>query len=221
MTQRAEAGGYWTWAGLILALFGIPAVTLGHRLTIGDTSATWQIVVREMLIFLVIAGLLLIVRRGENLPLSSIGWKSSGLGRSLLWGLLAFLLLGVGTAAALGVLAVMGLHYGSGAPAFVAPLWATFLVVLRAGIAEEICFRGYAIERIEALTGNRAIAAILPLIAFASFHFRQGVAGIMVALILGAVLTAFYLWRRNLAANMTGHFLIDFIPNVLLPAISG
>jgi membrane protease YdiL (CAAX protease family) len=221
MTQRAGAGGYWTGIGLILALFGIPAVTLGYRLAIGETSATWQIVVREMLIFLAIAGLLLIVRRGEKLALSSIGWRSGDLARSLLWGLLAFLLLSAGTAAALGLLAAMGLQYGSGTTAFVAPLWATFLVVVRAGIAEEICFRGYAIERIEALTGNRPVAAIIPLIAFASFHFRQGVAGILVALILGAILTGFYLWRRNLAANITGHFLIDFIPNVLLPAIGG
>lgn len=134
------------------------------------------------------------------------------------WGLLAFVLLGTGTAAALGLLQMLGLHYGSGSSAFVPPLWATALVVLRAGIAEEVCFRGYAIERIEALTGSRAVAGLVPLIAFASFHYRQGIAGILVALILGAIL---YFWRCNLAANVIGHFLIDFVPNVLLPASAG
>jgi hypothetical protein len=29
------------------------------------------------------------------------------------------------------------------------------------------------------------------------------------------------MWKRNLIANMTGHFLIDFVPNVLLPALGG
>jgi len=33
--------------------------------------------------------------------------------------------------------------------------------------------------------------------------------------VLGAVLTLFYLWRRDLVANMIGHFMVDFIANVL------
>jgi membrane protease YdiL (CAAX protease family) len=36
-----------------------------------------------------------------------------------------------------------------------------------------------------------------------------------VALALGAVLTLFYLRRRDLVANMIGHFMVDFIANVL------
>ncbi|WP_404710866.1 CPBP family intramembrane glutamic endopeptidase [Sphingomonas sp. MMS24-J13] len=211
----------WTAAGLAVALFGIPAVTLAYRLLIGETANTGQLLLREGAIFAMLGLLLLIIRRGERLPFSSIGLHASGFGRSLLWGLLAFLLLGLATALALGLLHVFGLHYGGGHAAFVPPLWATCLVVLRAGIVEEVCYRGYAIERLQALTGSRWIAGLVSLIAFASFHYRQGIAGILVALILGAVLTGFYLWRRNLAANMTGHFLIDFVPNVVLPAIGG
>lgn len=37
---------------------------------------------------------------------------------------------------------------------------------------------------------------------------------------MGAVLSALFLWKRNLAANMLAHFLIDFVPNVVLPLIS-
>ena len=37
----------------------------------------------------------------------------------------------------------------------------------------------------------------------------------LVTLVLGAVLTLFYLWRRDLVANMIGHFMVDFIANVL------
>ena len=39
---------------------------------------------------------------------------------------------------------------------------------------------------------------------------------VIFALALGAVLTAVYLWRRDLVANMIGHFMIDSI-SVLLP----
>ena len=34
-------------------------------------------------------------------------------------------------------------------------------------------------------------------------------------LALGGVLTGFYLWRRDLIANMIGHFMVDFVANVL------
>jgi hypothetical protein len=33
--------------------------------------------------------------------------------------------------------------------------------------------------------------------------------------VIGAVLAAFYLWCRDLVANMVGHFLVDFVANVL------
>ena len=42
-----------------------------------------------------------------------------------------------------------------------------------------------------------------------------GVANIVIALALGAILTGFYLWRRDLVANMIGHGLVDFAANVL------
>jgi membrane protease YdiL (CAAX protease family) len=43
----------------------------------------------------------------------------------------------------------------------------------------------------------------------------------LIALVLGGILTGFYLWKRNLVANIFAHFLIDFIPNVLLPLFAG
>jgi hypothetical protein len=39
-----------------------------------------------------------------------------------------------------------------------------------------------------------------------------------IAFVLGAILTAFYQWRRDLVANMFGHFPVDFAANVL-PAL--
>src|SRR5215210_5712755 len=108
------------------------------------------------------------------------------------------------------------MSYGAG-PAISRAVPVTILTVMRAGIAEEVLYRGFAIERLQALTGSKWIAAGISLALFAGFHFRQGLAGVTIAFVLGAVLTAFYLWKRDLIANIFGHFLTDFIPNVLLP----
>jgi membrane protease YdiL (CAAX protease family) len=38
-----------------------------------------------------------------------------------------------------------------------------------------------------------------------------GIPNIIIALVVGAVSTLFYLWRRDLVANMIGHGLSDFL----------
>ena len=89
------------------------------------------------------------------------------------------------------------------------------MICLRAGIVEELCYRGYAIERLQTLGLNRFWAAAVPLLIFSVGHWTGGGVNIVIALALGAVLSAFYLWRRDLVANMTGHFLVDFVANVI------
>ena len=101
------------------------------------------------------------------------------------------------------------------------PLVVFFFVVLRAGIAEEIFYRGYAIERINTITGNRWVAVAIPLIIFSVGHFRQGPGGILISFVAGGILSATYLWRKDLLANIIAHFLIDFIPNILIPLLGG
>ena len=205
----------WPFAGLALALFGIPAATTAHRILAPDPLATGGIVAREVAILALTALLLWIVVKGERLPLSSIGIRTTGIARSLAWGVALAIIC---FAAAIGCLAIygaMGIHYGEG-QAISRALPVTTLAVVRAGISEEVLYRGFAIERLQAITGNTSLAAGISLILFAAFHFRQGLAGVVLALVLGAVLTGFYLWKRDLISNMFAHFLVDFIPNVLL-----
>jgi|KBSSwiStaDraftv2_1062776.scaffolds.fasta_scaffold262418_4 membrane protease YdiL (CAAX protease family) len=205
----------WTYVGLLIALFGIPAMTTLHRMLAPDPTATGGIVAREIAILAITGLLLWVVTRGERLPLSSIGFRTDHVGRSLAWSLaIAALCL----AAAVGMLAIygaMGIHYGEG-QSISRALPVTTLAVVRAGISEEVLYRGYAIERLQSLTGSKWIAVAISLPLFAAFHFRQGLAGVVLAFVLGGILTAFYLWKRDLLANMAGHFLVDFIPNVLL-----
>lgn len=205
----------WTALGLLIALFGIPAITTLHRVLAPDPTASTTIIFRELAILLLTGVLLWIVVKGEKQPLSSISFRTDHIGRSLAWGIgLAVVCLSAAVAC-LAAYSAMGVHYGEG-QSISRALGVTTLAVVRAGISEEVLYRGYAIERLQAITGSKWVAAGVSLVLFAGFHFRQGWAGMLLALVLGAVLTAFYLWKRDLLANMVGHFLVDFIPNVLL-----
>lgn len=201
-----------TWIGLFIALFGMliaRQAVLFVWPTMTFTAACWK----ESLIWLCALVLLLIVRRGEELPLTSVGIGTSTWWKSLLWGLL----LAVVCFIVAGVLAV-ATHYtgGNAGEAFSKLLlWLITLSVVRAGVVEEMFYRGYAIERLHALGLNRYAAAAGPLIIFSVGHWTGGWANIVIALALGAILAGFYLWRRDLVANMIGHFLVDFIANVL------
>lgn len=83
-------------------------------------------------------------------------------------------------------------------------------LVTRAAVAEELLFRGYPIERIIELTGNRWLAAGVSWAAFTYAHLGfWGWAQLVVAGYGGLILTILYLWRRNLGANMVAHWIGD------------
>jgi membrane protease YdiL (CAAX protease family) len=203
-----------TLLGLFLSLFGLLLVrqAVSHFFpALTFAAAIWK----ESLIWLCALALLLIIRRGERLPLTSIGLGTSPWWKSILWGFVITVACGlVG-----GVLAHLT-HYGHASnPTAVAfdrfPLWLITLIVIRAGVVEELFYRGYAIERLQALGLNRYLAAAVPLLIFGVGHWTGGWANILIALALGAILAGFYLWRRDLVANMIGHFMVDFVANVL------
>jgi membrane protease YdiL (CAAX protease family) len=93
-------------------------------------------------------------------------------------------------------------------------VWLLVFIVFRAGVVEELFYRGYAIERIESLGLNRFLAVVIPLTIFGVAHWTGGWANILIALALGVILSVFYVWRRDLVANMIAHFLVDFIGNI-------
>jgi len=55
---------------------------------------------------------------------------------------------------------------------------------------------------------------VIPLAIFGVAHWTGGWANILIALALGVILSVFYVWRRDLVANMIAHFLVDFIGNI-------
>jgi len=211
-----------TFIGLAIALSAAPVFMAVFRLVAGENRSDLQVLARELGIWLLVGALLWIVKRREVLPLSSIGLHTNRPLRSILRGaVLALVVLAV-TVGLYLTLKRMGIHLGEErSGAFHPSLWVVTLVMLRAGVAEEFFYRGYAIERLQSLGGGPVLARLLPLALFAAAHYRQGLGGIIAAGVLGAVFTLFYVKFRDLLANITAHFLADFVLNVVLPLVSG
>jgi membrane protease YdiL (CAAX protease family) len=216
--MTASTSRRWTIAGLLIALFGIPLIVTASRLLADNPKSDGAIAVREAAILALTAFLLWIVVSQERRPLSSIQLRFDRLGITLVWGFgLAVVCFAVLLLCLIGFSA-LGIRYGEGGS--VAPsLTVALLTVLRAGISEEVFYRGFAIERMQEMFGSKWVAAGISLVIFAGFHYRQGLPGIFLAFVIGAVLTAFYLWKRNLLAAIFAHFIVDFVPNILLPLL--
>lgn len=212
-----------TWVGLAIALFGVPLVVhLFQTYAPPGPFNNLFIIEKELSVFAMTGILLLIVVKGEKLGLDSIGLHWRDWGKSILWGFLGALIAFAALAILLFIFSKVGISFGSGeADRYKnVSLWVWTLVVLRAGIVEEVCYRGYVIERLEKMTGNWIIYFLIPIILFGLFHFRQGLGGIIISFVAGAILAILYLKRRDLKANIITHFLVDFIPNVAVPLVS-
>ena len=83
------------------------------------------------------------------------------------------------------------------------------------GVVEELFYRGYAIERLRFIGLGRFWSVAIPLVIFSLGHWTGGAANILIAFVAALILTGFYLWRRDLVANMIGHGLVDFVANVV------
>jgi membrane protease YdiL (CAAX protease family) len=207
-----------TVVGLIIALFSLAFFAIWYRDWYGITVQS--VVIRESLIFLLVGILFLIIRQ-EGLTNESINLRATAVGKSFGYGMLFFLFSAAGILLCVLLMNFLGWKVGGeeGSAYKGIPIWVWFIMVTRAGIAEELFYRGYAIERLTTLTGSRWVAVSIPLLIFSVGHFRQGPGGILISFVAGAILTATYLWKKDLLANMICHFTVDFIPNVALPLV--
>ncbi|CEF48362.1 unnamed protein product [uncultured bacterium] len=201
-----------TWAGLAISLFAMVAIRQVFVFFVPEPSFA-SAVLKEALIWLNAVALIIIIRRGEHLPLRSIGLGTARWWKSILWGFV----IAIVSAVVVGALAhLTGYGNGPGSAAFEKlPLWLITAIVFRAGVVEELFYRGYAIERLRLIGLGRFWSVAIPLVIFSLGHWSGGAANILIAFAAGLILTGFYLWRRDLAANMIGHGLVDFVANVL------
>jgi uncharacterized protein len=90
------------------------------------------------------------------------------------------------------------------------PPWLNWSGAIANGIAEEVGFRGYAIERVEELTGSKSLGASLPFIVNVLVHAGVwGLHGLLIKAPILLLFVALYLWRRNLPACALAHVLMD------------
>lgn len=192
-------------AGLLLSKVQNELTSLGHF--VGFELVWWTLV----------ALLLSYVRWVERRPLESIGFRKPGA-----WGIVVGIAAGIVLLAALaGIYIVLlpALHFKEDpqvtqvmSQIFAKPNWWRLTLILRGAIAEEILFRGYAIERLRELTGGLSVAGILSCAVFALEHVGVwGWGHLLIAGSAGLVLTSLYMWRRNLWVNMIAHFVPDAI----------
>lgn len=162
---------------------------------------------------IVIVALPLLVVCWERRPLASIGMRLPSLGdwlaaTAILIGYLLIIPLVTSIAhkvpAIVSELAVGDALYAS------LPRWLDWSGLLANGIAEEVGFRGYSIERVEELTGSTLLGASIPFIVNVLVHAGVwGPYGMLQKAPFLLLFVVLYLWRRNLPACAITHVLID------------
>jgi membrane protease YdiL (CAAX protease family) len=168
-------------------------------------------------------GMLFFTRSIEKLPLTTIGWKplswkwvvaAIGLGilLSLLVPVLTLLVSAVFPPSDTGTITQVTSNFS----------WGILLLsVLTAGITEEILFRGYSLERLHEITGNKWTSGLISLIFFVAIHAPgwnvAHIVGVVVP--LGIILTGLYFWQRNLLFVMIVHVVID-LPLVFIALLT-
>ena len=211
-TRRATILGVALALGV--PLLGLPTGMLSELARrFGPTGSVEGTLAREGFFWILTALVVLVLVIGERLPPSAIGLKRPRWS-TLLWGVAGFVAIYLCEPLGAFLLNSVGGKVPQQTIAgFTAlPIWLLFLIVLRAGVCEEILFRGYGIERLTALTGSRIIGAVAPGLIFMVGHMQAfGPRYLLFILPTTVVLTALYLWRRDLIANMIAHFLTDAV----------
>lgn len=167
---------------------------------------------REAFFWIVTAVVLAYVLLVERMPLRSIGLRRPGW-KSVVFGVVAGVVLVAGFVAIFSfVMPALHISQNAGAMAGLmhTPLWFRVMLVLRAAVFEEVCYRGYTIERVQELTGSRMLAFVVSVAGFTLAHAGYwGWGALLIPAFGGVVLGALYLWRRDLGCNMIAHFIAD------------
>lgn len=199
----------WTSLALVVALAGPPLFVLIPDLLLGTSQPLRIQIALQLLYCGTAASVVWIVLRREHLPLASIGlhrprWTT------VMWACVLVLVttfaLPLVTTPLVKLLGPDGVQ--SGIDRLVPlPGWFRVVVGVTGGAVEEILYRGYAIERLSTITGRRWLGAMLAVIAFGAAHVPAWGFGFAFAadLPFGVVMALFYLWKRDLLANMLAH----------------
>ena len=201
-----------TYLGLALALLG-PGVLAALTRYAAPTPLPLSVSVFSLSAFAgLVAAVAALALVGEGLGRAEIGFgRMSWLTLPSAVVLALFLIFVYGPLAyqALAGLGIGGFDSGQNMLAGL-PTWYLVLVVIIVAGGEEWLYRGYAIERLEALTGSAWAAGGISLLVFGLAHVPVwGVGPALSTLVSGGILTGLYLWRRDVSFLILAHVATD------------
>ncbi len=219
-----DKGVFITSVGLCLALLGPAALALLSETFFVAERGLGAALLAQLAFLLICACVLMIVLRGEHRTLSSVGIQPFRR-QSIVWGgaFAAFLVWIYSPLLALAMAFAKIPWFAEGLAKLAAyPVWFLVLAIVIGGGAEEFLYRGYAVERLAALTGSYWIAGLLSVLVSGLAHVPMwGWSAALTTVVSGALGTAFYVWRRDLLANIIAHVTTDFIGIVLPSLLAG
>jgi membrane protease YdiL (CAAX protease family) len=194
---------------LAVAVLGPPALAAAGDHIFGPAPRPAAVFVLQLVFCAIAAGVLAIVTRVERLSLASVGLRRPRRDTVLTIVMLA-------AAVSLLPLIVQPLVRATVDVERVAattqrmlalPLWLRAFIATTSGFVEEILYRGYAVERLSMLTGRRGLGASLAALIFCLAHAPAWGLSFALAMDLpfGILMTACYLWRRDVIANGAVH----------------
>lgn len=196
------------YAGLVITL-GCPFLPISKWEN--EFASVSHLVGYEIIWWALVAVVLLYVLFVETRSLSSIGFRRPRM-REFPIAIAAGILIVAGLAVIYFVI-LPALHLSEAqqmGTLLATPFWWRLISVVRAAVGEEVLYRGYAIERLQEITGSRAIAGVLSCALFTFAHVGPwGWAHLLIAGFGGGGLTVLYLWRRNLWVSMIAHAIVD------------
>ena len=197
-----------TYATLLVALVGPPLFIVVPDLLFGESRSIGLQVVIHLLYCGLAVFVVWVVVRLERLPLSSIGLRRPGWSTLVTAAVVTLVTLGMPliTGPLMDLLGTEGFEEGLRRLAPM-PAWFRIVVGVTAGAVEETLYRGYAVERLAAITGRLWLGGALAALAFGLAHIPAWGVGFALAadLPFGIVATLCYLWRRDLLANILVH----------------
>lgn len=209
--------------GLAVA-FGGPAVLLSpaDRL-LGPQDRLLTKVLEQLVMWLFLAIIVAIVILWEKQSLSSM-WLRPPAWSSLGWGLLLAATTIVVVMPTLGWLlrsaGIPGFEAGM-AKILVFPLSLRIFAVITAGVVEDALFLGYGFTRLTLLTGTKWLAGFLTIGLVALLHSPNWGFGPALAYLIAVGLgVAFFVWRKDLLANIVAHVTVDGMGLVIVPLLS-
>lgn len=105
-------------------------------------------------------------------------------------------------------------------PRNVAEMAHTALLSLNAGLSEELFFRLFLPLLLVLTIGSAEAALVVAALIFGLVHYYQGWVGVAATTVMGAVLSAIYLWTGNIWIAVAAHAGLDLVSLVVRPAIA-